>query len=147
MSPSNLRPAPWTYETVWTVSQSLLNLHTHLLHAQWVVGCVCSLSLLEQPSYRINIFRYTTSTTAVRPQQHLPVGSRYTTWFFALKFQGNVSDWMCGQCDKWGPNMGLNIFFKQHSANFNSVFANEQVWLKTTCVCRNSLSLRRDYRI
>ena len=33
LSSSQLRPAPWVYETVWIVSQSLFNIHAHLLHA------------------------------------------------------------------------------------------------------------------
>ena len=40
LSPFLLRPAPWAYETVWLVLQSLPNLHTHLLHAYQAVGCI-----------------------------------------------------------------------------------------------------------
>ena len=58
-----LRPAPRAYETVWTVLQSLFNLHTHLLHAQRAAGCVCWLNLPGQPTVRdLSIVRYTTAT-------------------------------------------------------------------------------------
>ena len=33
LSPSQLRPAPWAYETVWKAFRILCNLYTHLLHA------------------------------------------------------------------------------------------------------------------
>ena len=56
--------APWVYETVWTVLQSLPNLHTHLLHAQQAVGCVWTLSPPSRVAYsqRLSMVRYTIGT-------------------------------------------------------------------------------------
>ena len=39
MSPSQLRPSPWAYETFWIASQFLPNLYTDLLYA-WQVVCL-----------------------------------------------------------------------------------------------------------
>ena len=70
LSPPWLRPAAEAYETVWTISQSLPNLHAYLLHVLWVVGCLFTWSSGAAQSPRISIVRYTTSdATEICPQR------------------------------------------------------------------------------
>ena len=60
---SRLRPAPWAYETVWTVLQSLLNLHTCCMPSEQQV---VSVHLIPQGnpqcSQRLSMVRFTTGT-------------------------------------------------------------------------------------